>query len=243
MIREMAGRCDLCVVDLDQCIYPRFTQTTLGRLLLMRSLWPRYWRFLPRLLSGASYISGTRAAGLLGRRADNLELMSAFSRVMRGIPLHLVEELSLRLPGMGPQAWREALGMISRKMKVYLLTFSIEPVARAYGMADDDQGRPIFTDWRGSALEADSGVITGVTFSSYSLSAPAKREVLEEIVEAGGFSRPLIIGHGEDEAALALRSREMGGGSIGFLRAGGDLKDFELKLPGHAWEVIVRALE
>jgi len=242
-IRDMVRRCDLCVVDLDQCIYPRFTQTTLGRYLLWKSLKPRYWKFLPRLLSGAGYISRTRAVGLLGGRAANHELMAAFSRVIRGIPLKLVEDCAGRLPEKGPQVWREALGMISVRMKAYLLTFSIDPVARAYGMARDGFGRQIFAGWRGTGLNTAGGLITGVDFSRYALSAPAKLEALEDIMRDGGFEHPLIIGHGPDEALLAVRSRELGGGSIGFLRPGDSVADFELLLPGDGWRSIAAALK
>jgi len=243
MIRKMVRRCDLCVVDLDQCIYPRFTQTTLGRYLLWKSLRPRYWKYFSHLLIGAGYISRTRAAELLGRRAANHELMLAFSRVIRGIPLDLVEDLAARLPATGPQAWREALGMISIHMKVYLLTFSIEPVARAYGMARDGTGRPIFAGWRGTDLNTAGRMVTGVAFPRYSLSAPAKLEALEDIMRDGGFENPLIIGHGPDEALLAVRSRELGGGSIGFIRPGDSVADFELRLPGDAWRYILAALK
>jgi len=243
MIREMVRRCEYCVVDLDQCIYPRFTQTTLGRLLLIRSLNPRYWRFLPRLLAGAGYISWTRSAQLWGRHATNHELMTAFCQVITGFPLKLVEELSLRMPGMGPQTWREALCKISLQMDVYLLTFSIEPLARAYGMAQDKRGRRIFKGWRGTPLEDNGGVITCADFSPYTLSAPAKLETLENLMRDRGFNHPLIIGHGEDEAGMAVRARKLGGGSIGLIKPGDNVEDFELQLPGDAWRSIASALK
>ncbi len=241
-IREVVDRCDVCVVDLDQCIYPRFAQTTLGRLLLLRSLRSRHWRFLPRFCAGAGYIGYTRAGQLFGRHPTNYELMTAFCRVIRGIPLQLAEDCANRLPEIGPRTWRAALGKIADGMSVYLLTFSIDPVAGAYGRVQDHRGRPIFLGWRGTPLEVDGGVITGAGFSDYSLSPAAKREALEEIMEEAGFHRPLIIGHGEDEAMMAVLARKAGGGSIGFLKPGGAIDDFDLRLPGDAWKLIAAAL-
>ncbi len=240
-IRRLVSRCDVCIVDLDQCVYPRFTQTALGRLLLIRSLSPKNRVFFPRLVADAFFISLTRTRQLFGRKPTNFMLMSAFSRVIRGMPLKLIEECASRLPGKGPRDWREALGRISSAMDTYLLTFSIDPVAAAYGRTRDSAGRPIFRGWRGTPLAVSGETIDKVIFSPRSLSPEAKLKAMEEIMASGGGERPLIIGHGEDESAMAIRARREGGGSIGFSKAGGTVAEFDLVLPGNAWKTIARA--
>ena len=241
-IREMVGRCDMCAVDLDQCIYPRFTQTTLGALLLLRSLKGKYRKYFPQLLSGAIYISWTRSLQVVGRRPGNYSLMSAFCRVVSGLPLKLVEERARCLPDMGPQSWRVALAELSSRLSVYLLTFSIEPVARAYGEARNVPGERIFRDWRGTSLILEKGKIKGCDITPDALGPEAKLRALEEILRTGDFQRPLIIGHGEDEMLMARRAREMGGSSIGLARGRKEVKDFELVLHGNAWRKIAAAL-
>ena len=241
-LREAIERCDLCVVDLDQCIYPRFTQTTLGALLLLSSLHPSRWRFLPRLLRGAAYISETRVRGLIfGGNPSNRDLMDAFMEAIRGWPRDLLERYSLLIPGTGPRQWRDALRRVAARMPVYLFTFSIEPIASAYGRATDKRGRPIFQGWRGSPLSCREGRVEEISYPPDSFSGETKRRWLEELLTAGGYHRPLIIGHGPDEALMARRAREMGGSSIG--RKGAEsAEEFDSVLRGYSWKFISRAL-
>ncbi|MFH1038143.1 MAG: hypothetical protein V1789_05680 [PVC group bacterium] len=241
-IRQVVSRCDVCIVDLDQCVYPRFTQTALGRLLLYRSLFPGNRDLFPQLLAGAFFITRIRTGQIFGRHPSNYMLMAAFDRVIRGMPMELVEECSSRLPMTGPQDWRIALRAISTMMDVHLLTFSIDPVAGAYGGTRDFTGRTIFRGWRGTPLTVNGGIIDKVIFSPRSLSPEAKLEAMEEIMTAGGFQRPLIIGHGQDESPMAGRARGLGGGSLGFSKAGGTVEEFDLILPGDAWKTIASGL-
>ncbi len=241
-LREAMERCDLCVVDLDQCIYPRFTQITLGGLLLAAALLPARWRYLPRLLQGAAYIGKTRMRGLVfGKKVSNRDLMAAFLEAIRGWPRELLERYSLLIPGTGPRRWREALSLLAVRMPVYLFTFSIEPIASAYGRATDKRGRPIFQGWRGSPLSCREGRVVEISCPPDSFSGETKRRWLEELLTAGGYHRPLIIGHGPDEALMARRAREMGGSSIG--RKGAEsAEEFDFVLPGYSWKSISHAL-
>lgn len=241
-IRRMVERCDCCVVDLDQCIYPGFTQTTLGKILVTRCLF-RNQALLPRLLGGAFYISFTRAAQLMGRNPSNFELMSAFCRVIRNFPRKMLEEQSRRLPKRGPQEWREALGEVAARMSVYLVTFAIEPIARSYGEARDYRGRKIFRGYRSTPLEFDrEGRITGCSFSKDSLSPLRKLEILRELLQGDSFDRPLVIGHGRDEAPMAVYASELNGGSIALADRGKASRDFQIILPAGDWRRLAAAL-
>lgn len=241
-LAALVRRCDLCLVDLDQCVYPIFTQTVLGAILLFRSFSPRRWPFLPRLLSGALYIARTRLGQIAGPRPANYELMDAFSRVIRGFPVDWVEAGARIIPRLGPQSWREALGRIAERMPVHLLTFAISPIASAFGRERDPSGRVIFAAAHGTELIVLRGRIEGCSFTLPSLSPGAKLSALERICGEGGFARPLVIGHGEDESLIARRAREMGGGSIGIVRPGQEHGFFDLALRGNAWKTLARSL-
>jgi hypothetical protein len=241
-IAELAGRCDVCLVDLDQCIYPIFTQTVLGALLLLRALSPSRWHCLPRLLSGAIYITRTRLGQIAGGRPSNYELMDAFCRVIRGFPSAWVETSAGIIPRLGPRSWRDALGRISGRMPVYLLSFAIEPIVSAFGREKDPSGRKIFAAAWGTPLISIRGVIEGCGCTLFSLSPATKLRKMERICAEGKFARPLVIGHGEDESLIAVRAREMGGGSIGIVRPRQPFDSFDIALRGHAWRTISRSL-
>ncbi len=241
-IAALVRRCDVCLVDLDQCIFPVFTQTVLGAILLLRAWTPRRWPFLPRLLSGALYIARTRLGQIAEGRPSNHELMDAFARVIRGFPAEWVEAGAAIIPRLGPQAWRAALGGIAGRMPVHLLTFAILPIASAFGRQRDPSGRVIFAAAHGTELIVLRGRIEGCSFTLPSLSPGAKLSALERICREGGFARPLVIGHGEDESLIAARAREMGGGSIGIVRPGQPNHFFDIALRGNAWRTIARSL-
>jgi hypothetical protein len=240
-LRAAIARCDLCVVDLDQCIYPGFTQITLGAFLLAAAFLPARWRFLPRLLRGAAYIIKIRTRGVIfGEKPSNRDLMAAFLEAIRGWPPELLDRYSLLLPGTGPRRWREALSLLATRMPVYLFTFAIEPIASAYGRSPGRRGRPIFRGWRGSPLPGREER-EEVSYSPESFSGETKRGWLEELLSSGGYRRPLIIGHGPDEALMARRARELGGSSIG--RKGSESRaEFDILLRGYPWKFISRAL-
>ena len=241
-LAALVNRCDVCLVDLDQCVYPIFTQTVLGAILLLRALSPRRWPFLPRLLSGARYIARTRLGQVAGPRPANYELMDAFARVIRGFPFDWVEAGAAIIPRLGPPTWRAALGAIAERMPVHLLTFAIAPIASAFGRQRDPSGRVIFAAAHGTELIVLRGRIEGCSFTLPSLSPGAKLSALERICGEGGFARPLVIGHGADESLIAARAREMGGGSIGIVRHRQDHGFFDLALRGNVWKTIARSL-
>lgn len=241
-LRELIEKTNVCVVDLDECIYPGFTQTTLAALLLLQSLCRLRFHNVFSLIRGAFSLALIRLRRG-GRNPDgNRRLMLAFSRAIRGMELKTVERKAALLPGRGLQDWRPALEKIAETMEVVLVTFAIEPLARAYGEARGPSGKKIFRSWSGTPLEVRNGAIAGVRLSSSALSPRSKVEAIEENLRGRKELRPLVVGHGRDESALADWARERGGGAVGLSAAGGDLESFDIKLPGRGWPAITRAL-
>lgn len=249
---ELVRRCDLAVIDLDQCIYPRFTETRLGAGILARGLTGKLGlrrgeeereisARLGALLAGAAYLAFRRAGRMLGRRPGNEELLRAFGRVFSGFPVAVLESAARRLPGKGPDTWKEALGRLSRLMPLHLCTFSVEPIARAYGEVMVSE-RPVFSGWQGTPFLVADDRIVGVDVHSGDLGPKAKLRCLDALMEKGGFRRPLVIGHGRDEALMAERARELGGGSLALRRWGSETEAFDLVLGRGAWRRLAAAL-
>ncbi len=241
-LRELLEKTNVCVVDLDQCVYPGFTQTTLAALLLLASIRGFRPRRVYNLLRGAFSLALIRLFRA-GRGPDgNRRLMTAFSAAIRGMDASEVETASARLPGRGPQDWRAALEKLAEKMEVFLITFAIEPLARAYGSSRGPSGKIVFSAWSGSSLNIRDGKVEGVGFTAAGLSPRSKVAAAGNLLEGRANLRPLVIGHGRDESELAAWARDKGGGSIGLAAAGGDLEAFDLVLPGRGWPAIGAAL-
>jgi len=247
----MIKRCDVAVVDLDQCIYPRFTQSRLGATLLAQAIHYRLnfsptpeqlelARCLPRLLKGAAYIITHRIGQLAGRHVDNLTLMRTFGRIISGVPIKELEKAACLLPKKGPEGWKPALAPLARRMPVYLLTFSIDPVAREYGLFQLDSAR-IFSGWFGTPLLMGKGKIVGVQAEAGNFLPAEKLRRLKGLLTEYGYSRPLIIGHGHDEAAMVRMARRLGGSSIAIHRLGSNAREYDMVLGHGAWRSITRA--
>ena len=127
-------------------------------------------------------------------------------------------------------------------MPVYLFTFSIEPLAAAYGRTADNRGESIFQGWRGSPLNSRQGRVTEMLYPPDSFSARTKLKWLEELLISGNYHHPLIIGHGPDEALMARRARELGGSSIG-RKGSKSQEEFDFVIRGYPWKLLSLSLE
>ncbi len=126
-------------------------------------------------------------------------------------------------------------------MPLYLLTFSVEPIARAYGEVTVS-GRPIFSGWQGTPFLIRESRVAGLELPPGDLGPESKRRRLDALLREGDFCRPLIIGHGRDEALMALRARELGGCSLALRRWGSETEAFDLVLGRGAWSRLAAAL-
>ena len=154
----------------------------------------------------------------------------------------LMEGCAEKIPRTGPQEWRRALGAVAAEMPVYLLTFSIEPIARAYAAAAGSDGRAIFRGWRGTPVEACGGLFRSCLFENGSFTPEAKAGELTRILEGTGRGRPLVIGHGEDEAAMFAMAEKMGGGSIALSVRGSGVEHLGATIIVPSWHVLSMAL-
>ncbi len=245
--RRRFAACDICCVDLDQCVFPTFTQVALGSLIVGKTLiTPRLWPRLGPLMAGGLYIIGARVRAMRGRRPSNEELMRNFSTVMSGVPLDVIESLARLLPSLSYPGWRDAMAIVSARMPTGLLSFSIQPIIDAYRETHGWRGRPIFDLASGTPIEIegtpDGPVLIGCAKEQSELSAEAKLATLRSWMDACRATVPLVIGHGPDEATMADFARKCGGLSIGF-RPFDDYTDrFDVTVDAMTWRPLTRLL-
>jgi len=246
--RQRFAACDICCVDLDQCLFPTFTQTVLGTLAVGRAVvTPNLWSRLPRLLGGGGFLVATRLRQLRGHRPTNSELMARFSEVMAGMPMDLIESLARLLPRISFPGWRDSLALISARMPTGLLSFAIQPIIDAYRRTYGWRGKPIFDLASGTPVDVTPGgrkgpVLLGCYNGTTDLSGEAKLRTLERWMAEWEASVPLIIGHGPDEVPMADLARRHGGLSIGFRPAPGWADRFDLVVEAMTWRPVTRLL-
>lgn len=245
--QDRFAACDICCVDLDQCVFPTFTQIVLGSLAVGRTaISPKLWPKLRQLLAGGTYVAGARLQAFRGHRPSNSELMQRFSTVMSGMPLEVIESLARLLPRISFPGWRDSLALISARMPTGLLSFAIQPIIDAYRRTHGWRGQPIFDLASGTPVEvagtADGPVLLACFDADSDLDGRAKLATLERWMAECGASVPLVIGHGPDEAPMADFARTRGGLSIGFRAAPEWADHFDLTVDAITWRPMTRLL-
>jgi hypothetical protein len=239
--------CDICCVDLDQCVFPTFTQIALGTLAVGRvTVTPSLWPKIGQLLAGGSYIVRSRLGQLRGVHPTNEEQMERFSRVMSGMPVDLIESLARLLPRISFPGWRDALAVISARMPTGMLSFAIQPIIDAYRRTHSWRGRPIFDLASGTPIDiGDDGngpVLLACYGAESNLTGQAKLDTLRRWMHQCSAAVPLVIGHGPDETPMADFARECGGLSIGFRPTSTWAGHFDVIVEALTWRPVTQLL-
>lgn len=237
-------RVDLAAVDIDECLFPGFSQTHLGYLIfyyiLTRPRSPADLKFVPQLLRGGAYIRRVGLLHRLGRTPTNIELMTRYERSMMGIPEVYFVNGARTIPARSYPGVRRLLERIGRRVPTGLISFGIHLIAEEY-MAQLNAGpAPCVAFAEANRIRfARAGEGGPRVFTGYEpplMTSPAdKLALLERRLERAGASCPLVVGNGRDEAAMADRARVLGGLSIGFQPAAEVAEHFDVVVRGPDW--------
>lgn len=205
---------DIVCTDLDECLFPFFTQVLVAGEILIESFFKRNkWKYIPQLLGGALFILFLLAISLGNIRIfSNHFLMKRFSRAMRGIPLALIKKHSRYIHTF---FYTESLHFLQlcaeKQIPISILSLSIQPILEEL---KDNIG--FISDVIGNTICADP---TGSLFADYQKplmqNGQDKLQAFFESTKNTAFHCPLIIGHSEDEIPLVQYCRSVGGLSIG----------------------------
>jgi hypothetical protein len=243
-LRERLLRSDIVAVDLDECIYPGFSQTDLGYLIFYaistKPLASSDRGFLPQMLSGGAYIRKVALLRRLGRAPSNRELMQRYEQSMYGIPEAYFITQARKIPARSHTDAIETLRILGRRAPLGLISLGIDVIANEYVRQVNGDGHP-------SIRFADSNRIVFASdgkgrraFERYQSPLLLGREDKVRLLEARmaelGASCPLVIGNGEDEAAMASLARHRGGLSIGIKPSSSDAGDFDIWVTNRSWQ-------
>jgi len=258
-LRAAYRRTDLIAVDLDQCIFPGFSQKELGfrlmRRLLRRPLRPGDRRFLPQLAWGALVLGVGQTQMRLGWKTSIRRLIRRYEQAMRGIPETYFTEVARTIPGDSCALAAETVAELASQAPTGIITLGIDIVARAYLEEFRTDAGPSLRFFgantilfgpgpkyprESSAIPSDTLAGTRV-FERYDPSAlmlagEDKRVVLERRMAEFGAAVPTTIGHSQQDVPLARLSRERGGLAIGYNPSAALEDAFDVVVRGRDWE-------
>lgn len=246
--RRIAG-VDLVASDIDECLYPGFSQTYLGHLIfyqiVTRPTSATDVRFVPQLLHGGAYIRKVNLLRRLGRTPSNATLMRRYEHSMWAIPEEYFLNGARTIPSRSFPGVVQTLALLGRRAKVGLVSFGIHLIAEEYmrHLNSLAQGRfVVFAEANRIAFEpgADGRLIFAGYRPPPRTDPHDKREALEQQLRQHSAHRPLVFGNGRDEGAMAALARERGGIAVGFRPTDQDAPAFDVVVRARDWEPMAR---
>ena len=249
--RKRLLRSDIVAVDLDECVYPGFSQTDLGYLIFYKiaakPLVSSDRRFLSQMLSGGAYIRKVALLSRLGRMPTSRQLMQRYEQSMLGIPEGYFLELARKIPTRSFAGALETLRLLGKRAPSGFISLGIDVIAKQYirHLNHNSERQARFADSNRIVFESDKSGRR--VFKSYQspllLDAEDKLRLLKSRMEQEGASCPLVIGNGKDEAEMAKLARNCGGLSIGIQPSRRDASDFDLLVDCSSWQPLLTLLE
>ena len=250
-VQKRFHQIDLIVIDFDECIFPHFSQTTLGKLIFREILFNPLDRsdlqFLPSLLSGGLFICLAKIKHRLSGIADNLEMMKGYEKTMMGIPLHYFKKTAERIP---PRSYFHSKGTIkelSQQAKVGIISFGVDIIMEEYMRQLNDGGKSCIHFYDCNTLRFERKctreVFMGYRRDELKTNKIHKAELLGKRIKQFSAKTPLVIGHNEDDTEMVKTAQKMNGVGIGFNPLPEVEHTFDIKVFGKDWEHLLQLIK
>jgi phosphoserine phosphatase len=237
---------DIVVIDLDQCLFPGFSQTALARRVLRKILLSPFkasdHRFLPQLLRGGLFIVHALLRESFGYTTSTLEMMSRFEAAMKRIPLEYFLLFAKTLPSRSYPGSLETIRELSHAAPVGIISLSIDLILREFQESLNEKGGVClaFFDSNELYFEKVNGrtVFLGYKRSALRTDKNHKGECLIQRMAQYGATRPFVIGHNCDDLEMVRIAKESGGLSMGFNPPVQLAGSFDVQVTAKDWKPI-----
>ena len=250
-VRRRLRNLDLTAVDIDECLFPGFSQSVLGYLIFFRLMTrPRRLtdlRLVPQLLSGGVYIRKKDLLRRMGHTPTNQELMLRYEQSMRMIPECYFRRGAEAIPGRSFNGALETLRLLGQRTTLGLISFGIDVISEEYQRQINRGGNDCVRFLVSNRIlfrRRPCGVYVFEGYRQPLLTEPGdKLRALQQRLADLKLERPLVIGNGRDEAEMAALARERGGLSIGFRPRPADQRAFDLLVDARDWRPLLRLVK
>jgi len=246
-LRAAFARTGLFALDLDECVFPGFSQAALGTRVLRHVLREPARagdrRFLPKLLFGGLYFAFTEARRFLGAPTPARRLFAWYDRVMRGIPEPYFRAAAQRLPRRSYPLAAETIELLAGHAPTGLVTLGLDVVAQAYLEQLRSAERPSLTFFDSNVMlfrpdARGESCCAGYDHERLMADGAAKRRALERRLATHGAAVASVVGHGDADVPMARLARETGGLAIGFCPPQRLWDAFDAVVADRSWELM-----
>jgi hypothetical protein len=246
-IADRFARLDFAVSDLDECLFPGFTQAALTvsmfKSLLKNPHLSRDLKIKLKILDAVLFGTRVKLKGALGVPTDHIGLIKKFEKLVYDIPREYFERAAKLVPCLSYRYGPETLGLLSQMMPTGIITMSIEIIIREFMRQFIYDGTPSVTFYEANRLRFQVG--DGEAFEGYSeqrfiLTPDDKLRVMKDRMKQFSARCPLVIGHNVCEISMIRAAREMGGLSLGFNPDKNVENEFDIVVHARNWGPIYR---
>jgi hypothetical protein len=250
-LQKRFNQIDLIVIDFDECVFPHFSQTTLGKLIFWEILFnPLEWvdlKFLPSLLFGGFFICLSRIRHRLSGIVDNLEMMKGYEETMMGIPLLYFKKAAVRIPPRSYFYSKVAIEELSKQAKIGIISFGVDIIMEEYMKQLNGGGKCCVSFYNCNILRFERKgareVFVGYRRDELKTNKIHKGELLERRIKQFNAKTPLVIGHNEDDTEMVKIAQVMNGIGIGFNPLPEVEHAFDIKVFGKDWEYLCQLVK
>ena len=224
-LRETFARTDIIAIDLDECIFPGYSQTELGARIAWRLLRrPKTLgerRFLPRLVRGGAFFALREMKRFFGFHTPTTRLVTQYERTLRGVPERYLREEATKLPRRSFTFAAETVALLASHAPTGIISLGLDVVMEAYMRQFRSDEGPSLSYFDANVVAFRPGkngehVFGGYDWSRLMADGADKCRALRRRMAEFGATVPTTVGHSDDDVDLARLTRELGGLAIGF---------------------------
>jgi len=251
-LRELKDRfrlIDFIVVDLDECVFPGFSQTYLGILVALRLLTnpERFFdiKFLLSLFKGGIFITLIKIKSVFNIKTSNLELLNKYEQIMKGIPLSYFEWAAQKIPALSFPYCFDTLKVLAKKAPLGIISLGTDIVLAQYEKTLNKESKIISFFSSNHLVFEDYNtrkVFVGYDRSRFYWSGIQKEEILRYKMKEFKKNFPLIIGHNIDDIPMVQLAKQKNGLGIGFNPSLKDFKFFDIVVRKRSWAPLNRLI-
>jgi len=235
-IKDKIKQVDLICIDLDECLFPFFTQTFIGAGMLVESfINPYQWKCLPNLLKGVLFIFPAMGKKFNNKKIENEKFMDKYEELMHGIPISLIlRHARYTHRFLSPNSLKFLKYFSNKEIVIIILSLTIQPILNVL-----EKKVKLIHKCIGNEIEIDKNS----AFFRYKLnrmdSGEDKLNRFKELLKIYKSKTPLVIGHSEDELDMVEYVKKLGGFSIGINPKYKFLRKFDLVLTSLNWKPLL----
>jgi len=245
-IEQRFSRVDVAVSDLDQCLFPGFSQVALT-VAMFKSLLrePRLSQDLKikfKILDSVLYGVRVKLKSLIGVRPQHNDLIRKYEEIVEEIPREYFFNAARLIPALSYRYGFQTLQLLSRTMPTGIITMSIGLIMWEYVRQFTLDDKPVISFYDANRIsfntDDDNKVFEGYSEHRFILSADDKLNAMMNRLEQLSAGCPLVIGHNMYEIPMVRAAREMSGISLGFNPAKSVEQEFDIVVRARDWKPI-----